>query len=204
MKSTPLTQTKDIRIDLRKEFRRKRRCLSNAEQKIAACNIAEKIAADIHFNHIKHVAVYLANDGEIDLSIFVKDLWQQGKSTYLPVLDHNNLGKLLFAPYSNKTLMIQNKYGISEPDVTAAQMCPIERLDIVFTPLVAFDWQGNRLGMGGGYYDRTLASLDSKQRSVQLIGVAHSCQQTESLDQQSWDIPMDKIVTDQQVIVTSF
>lgn len=197
-----MTNNKSSRQLLREQFRTLRKSLDISQQNSAAIKISEKISNNIDMSHIRKVAVYLANDGEIDLSILVRELWQQGKSTYLPVVDQDCPGKLLFARYTANTSMIQNKYGILEPDITNTEMCPVECLDIVFTPLVAFDCQGNRLGMGGGYYDRTLASLEFTQHRVLLVGLAHACQQAESLQQQSWDIPMDKIITDQHVIVS--
>lgn len=197
-----MTEGKPLRQQLRQEFRLKRNSLNVSQQKTAALKITKNICANVDINKFQKVAVYLTNDGEIDLSIFVNHLWQQGKSTYLPVLDHNNSGKLKFVKYTADSSLIPNKYGIEEPNSADVDICPVERLEIIFTPLVAFDAQGNRLGMGGGYYDRTLASLEPMVHTVQLIGLAHSCQQVESLEQQSWDIPMNKIITDRQVIVT--
>jgi 5-formyltetrahydrofolate cyclo-ligase len=198
-----VTEVKTIRQQLRQDFRLKRKCLTDAQQKTAAIKITHNILTHIDIRETQNVAVYLANDGEIDLSILIKNLWQQDISTYLPVLDRNHLGQLVFVQYSSNSSMVANKYGIAEPDIKSADIGPIHCLDIIFTPLVAFDVHGNRLGMGGGYYDRTLAPLDSLEHNVQLIGLAHSCQQTESLAQQSWDIPMSKIITEQLVIETT-
>ena len=76
---------------------------------------------------------------------------------------------------------------------------PTNQLDIICTPLVAFDKQGHRLGMGGGYYDRTLAPWFHYKSGPKPIGLAHSCQEVEQLPVESWDVPLPKIVTPKQI-----
>ena len=91
--------------------------------------------------------------------------------------------------------MLVNRFGIPEPMLTKNNLCPLSQIDLIFTPLVAFDSSGNRLGMGGGFYDRTLAPIKRDQLTTQLIGLAHNCQQVDALSQDSWDIPLNGIVT---------
>ncbi|WP_159287438.1 5-formyltetrahydrofolate cyclo-ligase, partial [Klebsiella pneumoniae] len=103
------------------------------------------------------IALYLANDGELNTQPLIEWLWQQGKQVYLPVLHPFAKGHLLFLHYHTHTPMDKNRYGIAEPKLDQRLICPVRELDIIGTPLVAFDQSGQRLGMGGGYYDRTLA-----------------------------------------------
>ena len=73
-------------------------------------------------------------------------------------------------------------------------------VNVVFLPLVGFDRSGNRIGMGGGFYDRTLANSTLQNRHPLLVGLAHSCQQMDPIEHQTWDIPLQKIATDQEII----
>ena len=94
----------------------------------------------------------------------------------------------MFLRYQPDTKMIKNKFGIPEPQLNVQNIMPIDELDIVFTPLVAFDKQGNRLGMGGGFYDRTLQNW--RQKSFLPVGLAHRCQEVDNLPVESWDMPL--------------
>ncbi len=96
--------------------------------------------------------------------------------------------------------MKANRYGIFEPELNCSHICPVAELDFILTPLVAFDSQGNRLGMGGGYYDRTLAQIpDNAVKKPVLIGIAHQCQEVDALPIASWDVPLDYIVTPERI-----
>ena len=144
-------------------------------------------------NAAKKVAIYLANDGELDAMPFIKWCWQQQKQVYVPVLHPFCAGHLLFLLFERHTVMVKNHYGINEPVLSVNNVCPLNQLDVLCTPLVAFDQSGARLGMGGGFYDRTLSNW--QQYPLYPIGLAHDCQQVEHLPTESWDIPLPKIVT---------
>ena len=88
--------------------------------------------------------------------------------------------------------MLKNKFGIWEPKLNVQNVLPLDELDILFTPLVAFDKQGNRLGMGGGFYDRTLQNWQNA--SFIPVGLAHQCQQVEQLPTEAWDVPLHRIL----------
>ena len=101
-------------------------------------------------------------------------------------------------PYTKTTPMAVNYFGIPEPDITPRKRCPTRSLDVVLMPLVAFDESGNRLGMGGGFYDQTF-SYKSRSGNVSkpfLIGVAYEFQRVDSLPTNWWDISLDGIVTE--------
>lgn len=91
--------------------------------------------------------------------------------------------------------MTRNRYGIAEPELDVQQVLPHSMLDLICTPLVAFDAEGNRLGMGGGYYDRTLACWHEHGLGPRPLGLAHDCQQVESVPQAQWDVPLPQIIT---------
>jgi 5-formyltetrahydrofolate cyclo-ligase len=186
------------RQKIRTEYRKKRQALSAQQQSTAANNLLTTCLSSTTLAQVKTIACYIANDGEIDPRAIIDYCWQQGKSVVLPVLHPFSKGHLLFVEYRPNSPTRKNCYGIDEPIVTATNLCPLANIQLILTPLVAFDAQGNRLGMGGGYYDRTLAPIRRDLLPTQLIGLAHNCQQTDILLTDSWDIPLDGIATPDQ------
>ena len=189
----------DTRQQLRQQMRRARRALSAQQQKLAAQNLLGNIATLPEFIRANHIAIYLPADGEIDPRPLLERCWAMGKKTYLPILHPIRHNCLWFAPYDANTPMTRNCYGIEEPRLDKAPRRPAWALDLVLLPLVAFDAEGGRMGMGGGYYDRTFA-FSRKQpglRGPRLIGLAHELQRVDKLAVESWDIPLAAILTDQ-------
>lgn len=183
------------RQHIRQEIRQRRRALSQEQQKHDAEELLirfQQLPCVINANHI---ALYLSNDGEIDTQPLIDWLWQQGKSVYLPVLHPFSKGHLLFFHYTPNTRMKLNKYQIREPILDIRLVKPVNELDLVCTPLVAFDNTGQRLGMGGGYYDRTLNRWHNERLGPQPLGLAHDCQQVDSLPFEAWDVPLPEIIT---------
>jgi 5-formyltetrahydrofolate cyclo-ligase len=186
------------RQSLRQKYRNKRNLLSPLQQAEAANNILTTCIASTQLALVNSVACYIANDAEISPHEIIKYCWQQGKCVLLPVLHPFSNGHLLFVEYHPNSATRKNIYGIDEPIVTSTNIHTLDTIELILTPLVAFDNKGNRLGMGGGYYDRTLAPIRRDSLPTQLIGLAHTCQQTDSLLADSWDIPLDGIATPKQ------
>ena len=191
---TAVPDNQSQRQQLRKLIRQRRQQLSPAQQQQAANDLISQALALPALSHSQHIALYLANDSELDTFPLIQTLWQQGKQLYLPVLHPFVAGYLLFVRYDPDTLLYPNRFGIPEPLAQCHHLQPVNQLDIIFTPLVAFDLKGNRLGMGGGFYDRTLSQLSAKSRS-QVIGLAHSCQQVDVVPGEAWDVPLKQIIT---------
>ena len=187
---------------LRQQIRQQRRALSDAEREQASFLLCKRIASSKAFKQSKHIAFYLTNDGEIDLSLLIKHAWQQGKKCYLPVLakpNTPNMQRLWFIPYTPHTKLKFNRFGIQEPiHSSKARFRKTLSLDLILMPLVAFDSEGNRVGMGGGFYDRTLSFLRQKKfwHKPNLLGVAYDFQKQKQLEANFWDIPMQAIATD--------
>ena len=188
---------------IRSEYRKKRQALSVQQQSTAANNLLKTCLASSTLAKAKTIACYIANDGEIDPIAIIDYCWQQGKCVLLPVLHPFSKGHLLFIKYHRNSPTRKNGYGIKEPIITSTNLCILANIELILTPLVAFDAMGNRLGMGGGYYDRTLAPIRRDSLHTQLIGLAHSCQQTDMLLTDSWDIPLDAIATPDQFFSVS-
>ncbi len=185
---------------LRIQKRQQRRCLNPGEQAQHATQLAHQITRHPRFLSCRRIACYLANDGEIDPIYIIEQAWLRGKQVYLPVLQplKNSLHFALFEPGSS---MCTNKYGIQEPAKSPDKTLSAQQIDLMLVPLVAFDANNNRLGMGGGFYDRSLAYLNNRQfnKKPYLIGLAHELQKTDQLPVQSWDIRMDAIATEEKI-----
>ncbi|MDM8545040.1 5-formyltetrahydrofolate cyclo-ligase [Candidatus Venteria ishoeyi] len=184
---------------LRQQLRQQRRMLSPHQQKSHAQHLARHLGHHPRFLRSQHIACYLANDGELDLKPLINKLWGMGKSCYLPVLQAHRQA-LWFCPYTPDSVMQKNHFGILEPQNRTA-MRPPWALDMVLMPLVGFDAMGNRLGMGGGFYDRSFAYLQRNTYYQQptLVGVAHQLQQVGTLQGNFWDVPMRLFATEKGV-----
>ncbi len=179
---------------IRKSIRNARRSLSSAEQLSASEQLLIRFIQLPTVINAKSVAIYLSVDGEIDTAPLIEWLWKNDKEVYLPVLHPFNAGNLLFLRYQPDTKMTLNKYKIQEPHLNVLSVIPTQEIDLICTPLVAFDSQGNRLGMGGGYYDRTLSIWHNQKQGPMPIGLAHDCQQTHQIPVESWDVPLPHIL----------
>ena len=181
-----------LRNQLRQQIRKTRANLTALQQQQAEDSITQQALALIEERNAQHIALYVSFDGEISTDKLIKTLWAQDKHVYLPVLHPFNPNHLLFLRYLPDTPMLKNKFSIWEPRLNVQNVLPLDELDILFTPLVAFDKQGNRLGMGGGFYDRTLQHW--QKSSFIPVGLAHQCQQVEQLPTEVWDVPLHQIL----------
>jgi 5-formyltetrahydrofolate cyclo-ligase len=185
------------RTTLRHRLRALRRALSRAEQRTAADALNRLFGRSALFRRSLHIAFYLSNDGELDTAPLMQRAWAMGKVCYLPVISPGR--RLWFAPYAAGDELVTNRYGIPEP--AAGGLIGARQLDLILAPLVAFDDRGHRLGMGGGFYDRTLSFLRHRQvwRKPRLIGIAHQLQHVERLAAAPWDVPLDGVATDHRL-----
>ncbi|CAM4423826.1 5-formyltetrahydrofolate cyclo-ligase [Vibrio agarivorans] len=180
---------------IRQYIRQARNALTSNAQYQASIDLINQVNSLEDTPCAQNIALYLATDGELDTQPLIEALWHCGKHVYLPVIHPFSKGHLLFLAYKPDSELCYNRYGIIEPRLKKDAIIPVADLDIIFTPLVAFDQNGQRLGMGGGYYDRTLAPFQNSVNAPKAIGLAHDCQKVDSLPSESWDIPLEKIVT---------
>ena len=194
--------TTETRQTLRQHFRQKRNSLSNEQQIRASHELLSQCLVTEQYQQANNIACYLAQDGEISMQPVIEDAWSQGKIVCLPVLHPFAKGQLLFLRYHKNSQMKANKYGIAEPALQVTDIIPLRGIDVLFAPLVAFDPQGQRLGMGGGFYDRTLAPVARDKFATQVYGVAHDCQNVlNGIKNDKWDIPMQKIITPSKIYI---
>ncbi|WP_120506534.1 5-formyltetrahydrofolate cyclo-ligase [Rahnella bruchi] len=195
MPYTPLFAS--ARQTIRTEIRQRRNNLTAEQQSQFALQAAERVATHPKIQSAKTISVFLSFDGELDTKPLIDRLWREGKQLCLPVLHPFSAGNLLFLRYTPDTPLIRNRLKILEPQLDVTQVIPLSQLNIILTPLVAFDSTGQRLGMGGGFYDRTLEHW--QESGAYPIGLAHDCQHVDALPVEYWDVPLPQVITPAKV-----
>lgn len=185
----------DSRQSLRQKLRDRRRTLSPKSQALAANRMLQLAIQHDLFSDCSSLALYCALDGEVNPLPLAQHAWQLNIPVYLPVVDPIQLGKMTFRRWTENSPLTANQFGIPEP--RSGDIITPEQLHTVLLPLVGFDIKGNRLGMGGGYYDRTFSFRKSQHKPF-MIGLAHECQKVAALSCAPWDMPLDAVLTDVQ------
>ncbi len=188
------------RDSIRADMRAKRKAMDDAslhEHANALLNHLKPIIRDA-----SSVAGYQAMQGEMLIDPVFAYCWDNDVDTLLPIMTQQSL---MFAKFDSNTEFVEKQYGIKEPEVPADSLLQPEQLHIVLLPLVAFDNHGNRIGMGGGFYDRSFAFIKNKRANSSpdkplLVGVAHAFQEVQDAMPESWDVPLDCIATDKGLI----
>ena len=184
----------DSKPELRRRALRARRALSDAEREFASDRICDAIIRSAEFMSAGTIACYLPTLDEVDPTFVIERAWRVGKRVFAPVVGAHD--RMLFAELAPDSLLTRNRFGIWEPAPDhCIRAC---ELDLVITPLVAFDANRNRVGMGGGYFDRCFRFLKNRRKWLRpkLIGVSFKCQEVAEITPDSWDIPLYKVVTE--------
>ncbi len=188
------------RKTIRNEIRRIRRNVPENYRRHASFKVSTLFSELPEYQVAEKIAGFLPFDGEADPVPLMERAMQEGKQIYLPVLTAKGQ-PMKFASYETRsdhpTAMKKNWLGIEEPDVPEADWVECSEPDLVITPLVAFDEQCNRIGVGGGFYDRTFEFLRSENsRTTHLFGLAFDLQKIESIKTEAWDVRLDGVVTE--------
>ena len=185
----------------RQILRAKRRGLPPEIQQIAAQRVAYRLLHEDFFRTAQRVAYYWKSDGELDPNILRERCSDSSKLWFLPRLAQDYSKTMTFAEIGSQTPLVANCFGIPEPAMGRSRSEPASSMAVILLPLVGFDRSGNRLGMGGGYYDRMLAGVPTaKAGGPVLVGLAHDCQECREIAAQPWDIKLNMIVTDSELI----
>ncbi len=186
------------RSDIRKQLRAQRRALTESERLERSASLCSELARQPVFRSSKRIAAYLSTDGEVETATLIELAVDMGKQVYLPVLIPYRGNRLWFARYEPGTRLVYNRFGILEPEAVHRQRIAPYALDLVLAPLVGFDHNGHRLGMGGGFYDRSFAYLLRRKywHRPHLVGLAYDFQQLPKLPAQPWDVPLTAVATD--------
>ncbi len=185
---------------LRRELRARRRALPAAERIAGADALATRLFALPFFPASGYVAGYWAMDGEIGLHSWQLRL-PKGLIYCLPVLADDET--LRFAPWRPGDELVTNRYGIPEPDIDPRAGLAASEMSLIVVPLVGFDDAGHRLGMGGGWYDRTLAPRLQRPAPPWLVGVGFEAQRVASINAEAWDVPLDAVCTERDTLLPS-
>lgn len=181
------------RRQLRQDLRANRRALPAAQRIAAADALARQLLALPFAPQSGYVAGYWAMDGEIALHAWQLRLPRD--CVYcLPVLCDDQ--RLRFAPWRSGGALVSNRYGIPEPDLSPSSLLEADAMALVVLPLVGFDDRGNRLGMGGGWYDRSFAFRHERSAPPYLVGAAFALQQVPPFEPESWDVRLDAVCTE--------
>jgi len=187
--------TKD---SLRKEISLKRKNLSKKERldsEKSLLQLWESVGGSYKKNK---VALYWPINGEVATNALISYFFSNGSKCFLPVISNNEENKLIdFALFEEQSRLVKNRFGIPEPN--KSKIIDLNQLDIIFLPCVCFDSRGNRIGMGGGFYDKTLSYL-SKKEKTKLIILAYDFQEVESCLPESHDIKADACLTPNQYL----
>lgn len=187
--------------DLRRRLRVARNALDRAERRSHARALARLLGKQLLFLRARRIGAYRSVKGEIDPSPLLALAHTGRKQCFLPVLQPRPGRRLWFLPYRPGDPLVNNRFGIPEPGVRSRDIRLPWALDLLLVPLVGFDARCNRLGMGGGYYDRSLSYLHRRRRWRRplLVGIAHECQRVETLATNPWDVPLDLVVTEARI-----
>ena len=195
MRTVIVGYLRSIMNNLRTRIKEKRGQLSSDNVGRLGEAIFRNILDSNILNDKKRIALYCSVNNEVTTEQIIKHLWAENKELFLPIIKFN---QLMFGSYKSGDNLNNNKFGIPEPVTRTEDLIAADILDLVIVPLVAFDSNCNRLGMGGGYYDRALAfkQTSSEAHSPLLIGLAYELQKVNALEINSWDIPMDGIISE--------
>jgi 5-formyltetrahydrofolate cyclo-ligase len=180
--------------ELRISCRRARADLSSVSRDEASTRICDTVIRAGFFRRSRNVACYLPSDVEVDTWPIIARAFTMGKQVSAPVLRKN--GSMGFRVLDSDSELLPNQFGLLEPQ--DGEFIDPHHLDIVITPLVAFDAVGNRVGMGSGYFDRAFSFLRTRRTWLhpKLIGVAFECQRVKKITPNPWDIGLFRVFTE--------
>jgi 5-formyltetrahydrofolate cyclo-ligase len=190
----------EARAALRKTLRAQRAAVPAAQRIAAAQALVAHLEKVPEFMTDRRVGGYWAIDGEVPLMALMGGLRARDQQYCLPVIGTDR--RLQFAPWQPGDAIATNRYGIPEPAWAPADLLAPGELDVVLVPLLGFDRRGHRLGFGGGYYDRSFAFLRGRADVGKpvLVGVAYALQEVDALDVQPWDVHLDYVATERELI----
>ncbi|MEO8780194.1 MAG: 5-formyltetrahydrofolate cyclo-ligase [Rhodanobacter sp.] len=185
--------------ELRQQLADRRQALPAAARIAAARGLRHSLEQLPEYFTDFRVAGYWASHGELPLNLVIPSLAARGQHFLLPLVGTDK--RLRFARWKMGDAVQPNRYGIPEP-VEPPELLESTQLDLVFVPLLGFDRRGNRLGHGGGYYDRSFAFLNDQVRPTEplLVGIAYAFQELPEIDEQDWDVPLDFVATERELI----
>lgn len=186
------------KLTLRRQLKAARRAKTPAERRHAARAALRLALRQGLFLRARRIGFYLPQGGEFDVRPLLEHARGMRRACHLPMLPRR--GRVMrFGRVTRGMQTTKNRYGIPEP--VDARPLSARQLDLLLLPLVGFDKDGYRLGMGGGYYDATLAFMRHRRhwRKPRLVGVAYECQRVGAVPREPWDMPLDAVLTESRL-----
>jgi 5-formyltetrahydrofolate cyclo-ligase len=196
----PPTPDQMDKAALRRQLREHRKAIG-ASQRHAASRALVGLALRHHLlAKGRRIGVYMPTNNEIDVRPLLDRALTMQAHCFLPIVPRRERKRMWFSQMGKRPAWVLNRYGIPEYRHPLAKRVRVQRLDLLFMPLLGFDWHGFRLGMGGGYYDASLAYLKRfrRWRRPWIVGVAFAVQEVEGIPNDPWDIPLDAVLTEQE------
>lgn len=190
-------QNKD---EIRKSLLAKRRAIAVDDYSAAGLAAKQWLIKHPIFQKSQHISCYFGLKDEFNCMPIIEEIWRLGKQCYLPVLSLDKEKILEFVAYHPEDSLRLNRYGIFEPE--GGDRLSADQLDLVIVPLVAFDSKGHRIGMGGGYYDRTFA-FQRPMKKPYLLGIGYELQKVAEIYADSWDVALDGVLTEKALYLIS-
>jgi len=181
---------------LRHDYKAKRLAIPASQRMQTAEAIARQLVNLPEWASTSYIAGYWASQGEVPLHI-VQMRVQPPRVWCLPLVQEDKT--LKFAPWRSGDALVSNQYGIPEPDISPTSLLDAKDLSIALMPLLAYTRTGTRLGMGGGYYDRSFSFRDGMDRPL-LVGIAYSDQEAEKLPSEDRDVKLDMLINEHEVL----
>lgn len=190
----------------RAAIRKRRAALSSEERQHLSQKICQRVLSSDYFIKANEVALYLAAQGEVEAKILIDFALENNKRIYLPALDPHDKTRMHFVRYKKEDLLILNRFGMPEPVLAEDRIIDAKKLDLVLCPLVAFDEHANRVGMGGGFYDRHFSfknEVEDEAKNAEspptLVGLAYDFQKVDAIKPAPWDVPMSAVVSEKKI-----
>ena len=186
---------------IRTEKKLARSKLSEKYINTASKSICEHLLKLSHYKNSKKIGCYVSTKYEVQTESLISSIHEDEKELFLPKIKPNS--EMHFVQTSKKTQFYRNKFGIKEPESNCISI--ESKLDLVVVPLVAFDVNKNRIGMGGGYYDRKFEKLNTNKYDIQnrepiLIGLGFDCQKTEEIKTEKWDVKLTCVISESGIL----
>ncbi len=183
---------------IRNSLKAQRNALSPGDISDASIDISRRLWDLPVLSRAQRIACYFPVGCEVDCRFFISAAWERGRDVLLPVL---NRSELRFSLYTPNTHFLRNKHNIPEPTEKKTNLVSPQEIDVTLVPLVAFDAKGNRIGMGGGYYDRSFRYMHNRTtwHRPTLIGLAYDFQKVARIKAYSWDVPLQYAVTEKNI-----
>jgi 5-formyltetrahydrofolate cyclo-ligase len=189
---------------IRNKVRKIRSQITGVQATKAGLALAEQLKKNEKYIKAKHIACFLSFDGEIETKALIDMVIKDKGICYLPKLKPTKPNRLWFMPYHSNSKLDKNRLGIPEVNLPVNHAIAVSKIDLILMPLVAFDLEGNRIGMGGGFYDATLSHLVAKKFAYNCpkplsLGIAYQQQMIKKAPSQDWDFPLDGVLTEENL-----